>query len=106
MVVVVVIVAVIAVVALVALAIELLSRAARKRGYTLGSNTVVRCKQGHLFTTIWVPGASIKSVRLGLSRFQHCPVGHHWTIVKPVKDADLTPEDRARAAQTHDLRVP
>ena len=30
---------------------------ARRRGYSgLGGNTVVRCRQGHLFTTIWVPG--------------------------------------------------
>jgi hypothetical protein len=87
-------------------ALALLTGAARKRGYKLGPNTVVRCRKGHLFTTIWIPGASFKSVRLGTSRFQHCPVGKHWTLVKPVKEAELTDEDRAIAAQTRDVRVP
>jgi hypothetical protein len=86
--------------------IALLTGAARKRGYKLGPNTIVRCKQGHLFTTIWIPGASIKSIRLGFSRFQRCPVGKHWTRVTPVKDTDLTDEDRAVAARTRDVRIP
>jgi hypothetical protein len=50
-------------------------------------DTIARCSKGHLFTTIWVPGASLKSIRLGMSRFQHCPVGHHWALVTPVKDS-------------------
>jgi hypothetical protein len=87
-------------------AFALLTGVARKRGYKLGPNTVVRCRKGHLFTTIWIPGASIKSVKLGLSRFQRCPVGKHWTLVKPVKDTELTDEDRAIAARTRDVRVP
>ncbi|HEX4493482.1 MAG TPA: hypothetical protein VH914_19925 [Acidimicrobiia bacterium] len=87
-------------------ALALLTGVARKRGYKLGPNTVVRCRKGHLFTTIWIPGASIKSVKLGLSRFQRCPVGKHWTLVKPVKDTELTDEDRAIAARTRDVRVP
>lgn len=37
----------------------------------------VRCSAGHLFTTIWMPIASIKAVRLGGERWQYCPVGHH-----------------------------
>jgi len=86
--------------------IALMTAAARKRGYKLGPNTVVRCKQGHLFTTMWIPGASIKSIRLGTSRFQRCPVGHHWALVKPVKEQDLTDDDRAIAQQTRDVRVP
>jgi hypothetical protein len=83
-----------------------LTGAARARGYKVGPNTIVRCRKGHLFTTIWIPGASIKSVRLGLSRFQRCPVGSHWTLVKPVKEADLTDDDRATAALTRDVRIP
>src|SRR5579862_540371 len=47
----------------------------RRRGYSgMGGDTIVRCSKGHLFTTIWVPGVSFKSVRLGYARFQHCPV--------------------------------
>ncbi|MER5911106.1 hypothetical protein ABT124_11505 [Streptomyces sp. NPDC001982] len=79
---------------------------ARRRGCRLGTNTVVRCRDGHLFTTIWIPGASFKSVRLGPYRRQYCPVGRHWAWVVPVRDADLTPEDRQRAEEHHDLRVP
>ncbi len=79
---------------------------ARRLGYALGGNAVVRCRKGHLFTTIWVPGASIKSVKLGWWRFQRCPVGKHWTLVSPVKDADLSDEERRFADAHHDLWLP
>jgi hypothetical protein len=80
---------------------------ARRKGYSgMGGNTIVRCRGGHLFTTIWVPGASIKSVRLGWSRLQYCPVGRHWTLVTPVKDSDLSDEERFDAALHQDIRVP
>jgi len=78
-----------------------------RRGYSgLHGDTIVRCSRGHLFTTIWLPGVSLKSVRLGMSRYQHCPVGHHWALVKPVNDAELTDEDRRVAAEHHDVRIP
>jgi hypothetical protein len=79
---------------------------ARQLGYKVGGNVVVRCRQGHLFTTIWIPGASLKAIRLGWARLQRCPVGKHWTLVTPVKDATLTHEERTRAAQHHDVRIP
>ena len=80
---------------------------ARKRGYEgMGGNTVVRCRSGHLFTTIWVPGISVKSLRLGWWRFQYCPVGKHWTIVVPVKVATLSDEEREAAKETRDIRLP
>jgi hypothetical protein len=66
----------------------------------------VRCKAGHLFTTIWVPLASLKAVRLGDRRFQHCPVGHHWTTVFPLDRSTADQADLARAAAVHDVRVP
>ncbi len=78
---------------------------ARRRGYSgLGGRTLVRCRDGHLFRTLWVPGVSLKAIRLGWYRVQYCPVGRHWTVVKPVKDADagedvpslrLVPDDLA-----------
>lgn len=80
--------------------------AMRLRGYPIGGNVVVRCRQGHLFTTIWVPGASLKSLRLGWWRYQRCPVGKHWSIVTPVKESDLTDEDRRIAADNRDIRIP
>ncbi len=79
---------------------------ARSQGYSFGRNVVVRCRQGHLFTTVWIPGASVKALRLGLWRLQWCPVGRHVTIVIPVKDADLTEIEREFAAGHHDVRVP
>src|SRR5262245_38635949 len=79
---------------------------ARRRGYGVGGDTIVRCRQGHLFTTLWIPGVSLKSVRLGWWRIQRCPVGGHWSLVEPVRAADLTEEERRLAAETHDARIP
>ena len=79
---------------------------ARRRGYNAGGNVIVRCRRGHLFTTIWIPGASLKAVRLGASRWQHCPVGDHWSVVTPVREAELTDEERAIAARHRDVRIP
>jgi hypothetical protein len=78
----------------------------RRRGYKIGGNVIVRCRQGHLFTTIWVPLASLKSIRLGWWRFQRCPVGQHWTLVKPVKEAALSDDERRLAAEQRDIRIP
>jgi hypothetical protein len=79
---------------------------ARRLGYNLGGDVVVRCLGGHLFTTIWIPGGSFKAIRLGWIRLQHCPVGAHWTLVTPVRDSDLTDRERWIANQYHDLPVP
>ncbi len=76
------------------------------RGYRVGLGVVVRCRDGHLFTTIWLPGASLKAVRLLWWRFQRCPVGGHWSMVTPVQEAELTPEQRRDAGLHHDIRVP
>ena len=79
----------------------------RRRGYSgLGGDTIVRCSAGHLFTTIWIPGASLKAARLGTRRYQRCPVGGHWALVRPVRDDDLSEDDRRRAAEHHDVRIP
>jgi hypothetical protein len=76
------------------------------RGYPIGGNLVVRCRKGHLFTTIWIPGASLKAVRLAWWRLQWCPVGKHWSIVTPVKDSELTEAERRTASDHNDLRIP
>jgi hypothetical protein len=74
--------------------------AARRRGQpALGREIIVRCGKGHLFETSWSSLGSLTSIRLGFTRFQYCPVGDHWSLVKPVKDSDLTPEDRRIARQ-------
>lgn len=79
---------------------------ARRLGYKVGGNVVVRCRRGHLFTTLWIPGVKLKAVDLGIARVQHCPVGKHWSLVVPVRDADLTDAERRFAAAHHDLRIP
>jgi hypothetical protein len=66
----------------------------------------VCCRDGHLFTTIWVPLASLKAARLGGRRFQHCPVGHHWTTVIPLDRMSAAPEDLDTARALHDIRIP
>jgi hypothetical protein len=77
-----------------------------RQGYSLGLNAVVRCRQGHLFSTTWIPGASVKAVRLGPWRIQWCPVGRHADLVHPVKSAELTETERSFAAAHHDVRLP
>jgi hypothetical protein len=79
---------------------------ARRLGYKVGGNTIVRCREGHLFTTIWIPGVKLKAIDLGVARIQHCPVGRHWSLVLPVRESDLTEEERRAAAARHDIRVP
>ena len=66
----------------------------------------VRCKEGHLFTTIWVPLASLKAVRLGDRRYQRCPVGHHWTTVVPLDTTGASQADYEEAGKVHDTRIP
>jgi hypothetical protein len=80
--------------------------AMKLRGYRIGGNLVVRCREGHLFTTIWIPGASLKSLRFGWWRFQRCPVGKHWSIVTPVKESELTEDEKRTASEHKDVRLP
>jgi hypothetical protein len=67
---------------------------------------IVRCRSGHLFSTTLVPGMSLKAVRLGNVRFERCPIGHHWTLVKPVDESTLSSDELAAARAHHDLRIP
>ena len=78
----------------------------RQRSGRIAGNVVVRCRQGHLFTTIWIPGVSMKAARLGWWRFQRCPVGRHWTLVTPVRESELTEDELRIARETRDVRIP
>jgi len=74
----------------------------RRLGYSIPGETVVRCSKGHLFTTTWIEGGSLRAVRLGLTtRYQYCPVCRRFAIVHPVKNEHLTDEDRRLAAEAH-----
>ncbi len=66
----------------------------------------VRCSEGHLFTTIWLPLASVKAARFGGRRYQHCPVGGHWAMVSPLDPDSADPADLQAAAAVHDRRIP
>lgn len=77
-----------------------------RQGYKFGRSVPVRCRRGHLFTTTWIPGASIKALRLGLWRVQWCPAGRHVNLVRLVKEANLSPAELAFASEHHDLLVP
>jgi hypothetical protein len=80
--------------------------AARSMGYKVGGETPVRCRQGHVFTTLWIPGVSVKALRLGWQRLQWCPVGGHWSLVTPQRPSDLSAADLESASHYHDLRAP
>jgi hypothetical protein len=77
-----------------------------RRTGSIGGNVIVRCRSGHLFTTLWVVGGSLKALRLGWWRYQWCPVGRHWSLVTPVQRSELSDEERDRALAVHDLRIP
>jgi hypothetical protein len=79
---------------------------ARRLGYKLGTDTIVRCRQGHLFSTVWIPGIKLKELDLVVARVQYCPVGKHWSLVVPVRDVSMTEEERQFALAHHDIRVP
>jgi hypothetical protein len=80
--------------------------AARLLGYKLGGNVVVRCRQGHVFSTIWIPGVKLKSLDLVVARVQRCPVGKHWSLVVPVRESELTEGERQFAKEHHDVPIP
>ena len=79
---------------------------ARRRGIQQGATRIARCSEGHLFTSTVIPGVSFRAVRLGSERYQRCPVGNHWSLVRWVDPSTLTPEQRAAAAAVRDSRIP
>jgi hypothetical protein len=68
-------------------------------------DTVVRCSSGHLFTTLWFPLGSFKAIRFGGARFQRCPVGRHWAVVRRAEQSELSPEELREAHEHHDLLI-
>lgn len=72
---------------------------ARRSGYSIPGKTIVRCSRGHLFRTTWIEGGSLRAVRLGpFTRYQRCPVGKHWALIHPVREEDLTEDERRQLA--------
>ena len=87
-------------------AVALEALAAWLRSGKPGGNLIVRCRHGHLYTTIWIPGASVKSLRLGWWRYQRCPVGRHFSIVTPVRESRLSEREQRSARSNRDVRIP
>lgn len=82
------------------------ARMSQQRGYRFGRDVIVRCRDGHLFLTTWIPMVSFKAIRLGLVRYQYCPVGEHATTVRLMRDEDLTHAERLEASRHRDSGVP
>jgi hypothetical protein len=80
--------------------------AMRLRGFRVGRDVVVRCRDGHLFTTTWLPGGSLKSLRFVWWRFERCPVGRHWSLVTPVRESALSRREKRFALAHHDTWIP
>ncbi len=80
--------------------------AMKLRGYPIGGKLIVRCRRGHLFTTFWLPGVSLKALRLGWWRYQRCPVGRHWSLITPVRESELTEEELREARSRSDIPLP
>ena len=90
--------------AVVGLAVEV--AALRRRGYRAGGRVIARCSSGHLFSTLWLPGVSLKALRLGPWRVQRCPVGGHWSLVTLVDRTQLGEQELSGARSRRDVRVP
>lgn len=60
---------------------------------------IVRCSEGALFETKWVPFVSFKAARLGTRRVQRCPVHRKWQLIERVDPATLSDEQLADAAR-------
>jgi hypothetical protein len=76
------------------------------RGRPIGGRLIVRCRKGHLFRTLWIPSVSVKALRLGWLRIQRCPVGRHWSIVTPVREAELSGRERQSADRYRGSWIP
>ncbi|GAA1840199.1 hypothetical protein [Actinomadura bangladeshensis] len=67
---------------------------------------IAQCADGHLFETPFVPGVSLKALRLGGGRLQRCPVGKHWTTVRMVDQASVTAEQQEEARRHRTTPIP
>ncbi len=90
----------------VVLLVVLMSVVGRARGYDYGRESVMRCSAGHLFTELLIPGVSFRAVRLGVARYERCPVGRHWAICRPQRREDLSPDEIAEAEAHRASRLP
>jgi hypothetical protein len=76
--------------------------AGRRSRAQLG-RTPARCRQGHLFTTVWGVKGAHRASDFGWMRIQRCPVGGHLTLVYPVDESTLTREEKKLAKEIVDV---
>jgi hypothetical protein len=84
-------------IAVIIIAAVLVLRLAMWRGRSrvrFNGQTVVRCSKGHVFTEEWSAMGALSSIHVFGARLQRCPVGDHWSMVKPVSEGSLTDEER------------
>lgn len=79
---------------------------ASRRGSLIKPKTIVECRHGHRFTSLWVPGVSFKAIHFLWWRFQYCPVGEHFSLVTPVKVSKLADDELQLARSRHDINIP
>lgn len=70
------------------------------------NRTIVQCAQGALYSSIWWPLVSVKSVRMGSQRLQRCPVHRRWEKTVQVDGAGLSAAEIAEAEAVTDWPVP
>lgn len=68
--------------------------------------SIVRCSEGHLFSTIWIPLISFKSIRMGPDRWQKCPICRKFRRVTRVDQESLSDAEREKANSVLDSRIP
>ncbi|WP_034087224.1 hypothetical protein [Streptacidiphilus albus] len=67
---------------------------------------VMRCKDGHLFETPFLPMVSLKAVKLPRGRYQRCPVDGRWGICDLQFTAELSEDERDEAHRNRTSRLP
>lgn len=70
------------------------------------ARSIVRCGEGHLFSTIWIPMVSFKAIRLGSERWQKCPVCGKFRRVSRVDPHGLSAVEIEQANSVQDSRIP
>ncbi|WP_051939476.1 hypothetical protein [Phaeacidiphilus oryzae] len=67
---------------------------------------VMRCPDGHLFETPFLPMVSLKAVRTPGGRYQRCPVDGRWRLMDLQITSELSPEQRAEARRHRTTPIP
>ena len=67
---------------------------------------VMRCPDGHLFETPFLPMMSLKAIRTPRGRIMRCPVDGRRGLVELMFTAELTPAQRDEARRNRTSPLP